>query len=156
MFIASNGRFGQHLLFKHITKPTVGICHKPRFPPHQLFLLKMAFHHLQGFQVFCTGGHHAVVFVIAYAVDVVGTGIEEGKVVVLGVVFFNPPAPLKRGSLPHKAVEIGYRLQQGRTVGLGVIVFVQQFGQQKVGVMAVVGGRDISGNVFTAGVEIGQ
>ena len=56
----------------------------------------------------------------------------------------------------HEAVEIGHRMLQFGAVGLGVVVLVEQFGGQQVGIMVVVGGRDVARRVSTLGVKPGQ
>ena len=77
MPVAIQSGFHHILIFKHFPKSIVGIGHELRLISHQVFFLETAFHQFQGFQVFSTGFHHAVVFVITYAVDVVGAGIQE-------------------------------------------------------------------------------
>ena len=83
LFIARDGRLCQQLTLKQVAKTVVCVCHELCLFPHQFLFLKPSLHCIQRLQVFRAGLHHAVAFIIAYAVDVVGAGGEEGEVIVM-------------------------------------------------------------------------
>ena len=86
--------------------------------------------------VVLAGGHHAVHFIIARSVDVMGAGVEEGEVVAdLGADY------------RHQRVEIRFTLEQLVAICLRIVVLIEQLGKQQVEVMSIKGIEAVDGVV---------